>query len=67
MWLIGTAPVCFRAASLSRPGTLTTIAWPGLKPSLALYGAALMWTPWTLAGIEAVLRFTRRPVAVLGS
>jgi hypothetical protein len=29
----GTAPVFAKAAGVSRPGTFTTIACPGLKPS----------------------------------
>jgi hypothetical protein len=65
MWLIGAASVLASAAVLSSPGTLTTIVWPGLNPSLALYGAASMWTPCALAGIAAVLRFTRLPVGLL--
>jgi hypothetical protein len=36
MWLIGAAPLYWSAAFVARPGTLTTIVSPGLKPSLAL-------------------------------
>ena len=67
MSVSGTAPVFWKAVGLSRPGTRVTMLSPGLKPSLWLMPAGSMWTPWTLAGVESLLKLTRRPVGALAS
>jgi hypothetical protein len=67
MRVTGTAPVASNAAWLSSPGTFVTISAPGLKPSLRLYGSGAMRLPARFAGIDALFRFRRRPVSVVGS
>src|SRR5882724_1626145 len=67
MSVSGTAPVFWKAVGLSRPGILVTMLSPGLKPSLRLMSAGLMWKPVPFLGVEAMLRFTRRPVGALES
>ncbi len=63
-WFSGRGFVLANAASLSSPGTLRVMTWPGLKPSLALYGAEAIGTPSLFCGIAASVRFRRLPVAV---
>ena len=53
--------------ALVRPGTRTTIVWPGLNPSWRLYCATAMRRPALLAGIAPAGRRTRSPVGVLPS
>ena len=73
MSVIGTRPLLSKACWFSRPGTLVMIMLPGLKPSLRFHSPGSMWLTGTgepsgwLAGIEACLKLTRRPVSVLGS
>ena len=55
------------AGARSTPGTWARIIAPGLKPSLRFHSVGSMCTPSTLAGIDARLKLTRRPVSVLGS
>src|SRR5690242_19103465 len=50
-----------------RPGTLTRIGAPGLKPSARLYGRGSIGTPLLLRGISLFTRWTRRPVDVVRS
>ena len=64
MSVTGTAPVRWKAAGVSRPGTFVMISWPGLKPSARLYSVGSTATPSLLRGIESTERFTRRPVSV---
>ena len=55
------------ACGVVRPGTRTTIVWPGLKPSWRLYCATAMRRPALLAGIAPAGRRTRSPVGLLRS
>src|ERR671924_263026 len=64
MLVTGTIPERLKAVWLSSPGTWTRIAWPGLKPSLRFHSVGLIGTPFLFLGIDAGLRFSRRPVEV---
>jgi hypothetical protein len=63
----GTEPVFWKAAGVSRPGTRVTTLSPGLKPSLRLMSAGLMWMFAAFAGVDAISRLRRSPVGVLES
>ena len=67
MSVIGTEPVRWKAAGVSRPGTLVMISWPGLKPSARLYSVTSSGRPSLLRGVDAAERFTRRPVSLCRS
>ena len=67
MSVIGTAPVFWNASGVSRPGTLVTIFWPGLKPSLRFHSSGRIGLPATLRGMSISWRLSRRPVSVVGS
>ena len=43
--LSGIGSVFANACGVSSPGTRRVITWPGLKPSLRLYGAAVIGVP----------------------
>ena len=51
----------------SRPGTYVSASWPGEKPSLRFHSVGSMGFSATFLGIERMLRFSRLPVAVVGS
>ena len=57
MSVIGTAPVFWNAAGVSRPGTLVAIFCPGLKPSLRFHSSGRIGLPATLRGIARGFRF----------
>src|SRR5438445_13141695 len=63
MFSTPTAPVLANARALSSPGTWTTIALPGLKPSLRSYSAVPIRWPLELTGIAFAGSWTRSPVA----
>ena len=54
--LIGIGLVFANACGLSRPGTRRVITCPGLKPSLRLYGAAVMGVPSLFCGMARVVQ-----------
>src|SRR6185312_1141534 len=65
--VMGTTPVRLSAAALSRPGTCTMMALPGLNPSLRFQAAGLIRTPLVLTGMAAAGRLTRSLVALVRS
>src|SRR5262249_23680126 len=58
------APVRANAAALSKPGTCTIAAEPGLNPSAWSYGATLTRCPLVLIGIAPCGRCSRSPVGL---
>ena len=67
MSVMGTAPVFWKAVGVSRPGTLVTISWPGLKPSLRFQSSGRIGLLAMLRGIARMFRSSRRPVSVVAS
>ena len=68
MWLIGDRPGRASASGLSRPGTLTHDRLAGAEAVAEVVGRGIdRGRRSTFAGIAAVLRLIRRPVAVEGS
>jgi hypothetical protein len=52
------------AAGLSSPGTFTSIALPGLKPSARFMSVGSIGLPFLLRGIADLVSASRRPVSV---
>ncbi len=52
------------AAAVSRPGTFTSSALPGLKPSARFMSTGLIGVPLLFRGISALRRLSRTPVSV---